>query len=127
MGRCQHGFPAPRILVIEDESLITTVVVVTLTDEGYDVRSAGDGQAALDLVQRWTPCLILLDILMPVMDGRTFLRRFWQLEHLSTISVVLMSGAGGPLLSDEHIRVADVLRKPFSLDLLLGVVSRLVA
>jgi CheY-like chemotaxis protein len=127
MDHCQHGFPAPRVLVIEDESLITTIVVVTLTDEGYDVRSAGDGQAALALVQAWTPCLILLDILMPVMDGRAFLGRLWQLEDLSTIPVVLMSGAGGPLLSEVNIRVADVIRKPFNLDMLLGVVARLAA
>jgi two-component system, OmpR family, response regulator MprA len=127
MGRCQHGYPTPRILVIEDESLITTLVVLTLTDEGYEVRSAGDGLAALDLVQAWTPCLILLDILMPVMDGRAFLRKLWQLEDLSTTPVVLMSGAGGPLLSDVTIRVADVIHKPFSLELLLGMVARLVA
>ena len=127
MGRSQHGFPTPRILVIEDGNLITPLVVETRTDQGYGEQSASDGQAALVLVHVWTPCLILLDILMPVMDGRAFLRELWQLEDLGTRPVVLMSGAGGPLLSDVSVRVADVIRKPFRLELLLATVARLAS
>lgn len=125
MGRCHHGFARPRILVIEDENLITTIVVETLTDEGYDVQAAGDGQVALALVHAWTPCLILLDILMPVMDGQAFLRELWRLEGRTKPPVVLMSGAGGPMLSDMSMQVADVIRKPFSLDHLVTLVARL--
>ncbi len=85
-----------------------------------------DGAAALVLVQAWQPCLILLDIMMPVMDGPAFLRELWQVEGLAAIPVVVMSGTGGPILADMSIRVADVLRKPFRLERLLATVARLV-
>jgi CheY-like chemotaxis protein len=125
MGRCGHGFDAPRILVIEDEGLIASITAETLADEGYEVRIAGDGASALEVLQAWAPCLILLDIMMPVMDGRAFLRELWQLEDLAATPVVLVSGAGGPLLSDVSMRVADVIRKPFRLERLLDTVARL--
>ena len=125
MRPCRHGFDAPRVLVIEDEGLIAAVAAETLVDEGYEVRTAGDGRAALDVVRTWMPCLLLLDIMMPVMDGRAFLRALWQLEDQSDTPVVLVSGAGGPLLSDVSVRVADVLRKPFGLERLVATVERL--
>jgi len=125
MSRCQHGFDAPRILVIEDERLIATIIAETLADEGYEVRTASDGSTALEILRAWVPCLILLDIMMPVMDGYAFLRELWQLEDRATTPVVLVSGAGGPMLSDVSMRVADVIRKPFSLERLLATVARL--
>jgi CheY-like chemotaxis protein len=125
MRTCRHGFAALRVLVIEDEGLIATVTAETLADDGYEVRTAGDGRSALEVLRGWSPCLVLLDIMMPVMDGRAFLREMWQTESLSDIPVVLMSGAGGPLLSDVSMRVADVIRKPFRLEALLDVVARL--
>ena len=96
MRQCRHGFAAPRVLVVEDEGLIASIAAELLADEGYDVRTAGDGGSALELVLDWMPCLILLDILMPVMDGRAFLHRLWQLEERDQTPVVLVSGAGGP-------------------------------
>jgi CheY-like chemotaxis protein len=125
MSRCRHGFDPLRILVIEDEGLIAALTVEMLTDEGYEVRSASDGCSALALLQAWTPCLILLDIMMPVMDGRAFLRELWSLEDVASIPVVLVSAAGGPMLSDVSMRVADVIRKPFRLERLLATVARL--
>ena len=89
------------------------------------MRTAGDGVSALDLVLDWMPCLILLDILMPVMDGRAFLHRLWRLEDRAGTPVVLVSGAGGPMLSEVSMRVADVIRKPYGLERLLATVERL--
>jgi len=123
--RCRHDRAAPRVLVIEDEALIATVVVETLNDEGYEARTAADGYAALALVQTWTPCLVLLDILLPALDGHAVLRELRRLEAMADVPVVLVAGAGGPLLSDERMHVADVIRKPFRLELLVDVVARL--
>ena len=125
MRQCRHGFDAPRILVVEDEGLIAAVAAEMLMDEGYAVRLAGDGRTALEELRAWTPCLVLLDILMPVMDGRAFLREVRRSEEWAALPVVLVSGAGGPLLSDVSMRVADVIRKPFSLERLLATVERL--
>lgn len=125
MRQCRHGFAAPRVLVVEDEGLIASIAAELLADEGYAVRTAGDGGSALELVLDWMPCLILLDILMPVMDGRAFLHRLWQLEERDQTPVVLVSGAGGPTLSEVSMRVADVIRKPYGLERLLATVERL--
>ena len=51
MHHYRHGHATPRVLVIEDEGLIATVVAETLTDEGYEVRATSDGRDALDLVR----------------------------------------------------------------------------
>ena len=125
MGPCRHGFGIPRVLVIEDEGLIAAVTVETLTDAGYEVQAVGDGRAALDRLGSWTPCLILLDVMMPVMDGRAFLRELQGRDDLADTPVVLVSAAGGPMLSDVSMRVADVIRKPYGLDTLLDTVARL--
>jgi CheY-like chemotaxis protein len=127
MVSCQHGLAAPRILVVEDEGLIAALVAETLADEGYEVQTTDDGRAALGLMQAWVPCLVLLDIMMSPMDGREVLRHLARAEALSGIPVVLVSGAGGPMLSDVGLRVADVIRKPFRLELLVDTVARLVS
>ena|SRR5215210_7368171 len=125
MRQCRHGFGVPRVLVVEDEGLIASVAAEAIADEGYDVRQAGDGRMALGLVLDWMPCLILLDILMPVMDGRAFLHLLWRDEDRAATPVVLVSGAGGPMLSEVSVRVADVIRKPYGLEPLLATVERL--
>ena len=125
MASCRHGWATRRVLVIEDEGLIATLAVEMLAEEGYEVQRAGDGRAALDLLRAWAPCLILLDIMMPVMDGRAFLRELRRPEAVAVPPVVVMSAAGGPLLSDLGMEVADVIRKPFRLELLLEIVDRL--
>ena len=63
-----------KILVVEDESDIRDLLVDILCDSGYDVVKAGDGGAALDLVSRERPDIILLDVMMPVMDGLQVLK-----------------------------------------------------
>jgi CheY-like chemotaxis protein len=125
MKPCRHGFAAPRILVVEDEGLIASVAAELLAEEGYDVRTSGDGRSALELVLDWMPCLILLDVMMPVMDGRAFLHSFWRLDDRVETPVVLVSGAGGPMLSEVSMRVADVIRKPYGFERLLSMVERL--
>src|SRR5215216_738802 len=96
MASCRHGWAAPRVPVIEDEGLIATLAADVLADEGYEVRRAGDGRAALALLRGWAPCLILLGIMLPVMDGRAFLRELRRLDHQVAAPVVVVSGADGP-------------------------------
>ena len=61
------------VFVLEDEVPVRTVLVDALTSVGHDVRDFGDGQQALDEIERVVPDLILLDMRMPRMDGFTFL------------------------------------------------------
>src|SRR5436309_3406591 len=75
IGRARMvGDRRERILLVDDDDSIRQVVTVFLTDEGYEVAGAGDGQAALDLLATFKPDIILLDLRMPVMDGWEFVR-----------------------------------------------------
>jgi CheY-like chemotaxis protein len=61
-----------RVLVVDDDELIRDTLATALADEGYAVRVAADGRAALDSLHEWRPDLIVLDLMMPEMDGYAF-------------------------------------------------------
>ncbi|MFA6391725.1 MAG: response regulator [Patescibacteria group bacterium] len=79
-----------KILVIDDDSAIQQVIKSSLVPEGYDVRTADNGQAGLDLVKEFQPDVIMLDIMMPVMGGFDFLKQ----NKESTIPVIVLSSLG---------------------------------
>ena len=68
-----HSAVLSRVLVVDDEVGIRRLMLDLLTDEGYEVRGAQDGLAALDVLRGWTPDVILLDMSMPRMSGEQFL------------------------------------------------------
>src|SRR3954451_15347203 len=67
---------AGRILVVEDDDASRELIAEILTDEGCDVRTAKQGNAALEILQTWQPGLILLDLRMPGMSGYEFAERY---------------------------------------------------
>lgn len=74
MAACVHAahareHPAPKILVVDDEPEVRAAVEDGLAVEGYAVRGAADGLAALSEVAAWQPDALVLDVLMPVLDG----------------------------------------------------------
>jgi CheY-like chemotaxis protein len=89
---------APQVLVVEDDAPIREALCAVLRDDGYAVAEAGDGQEALEFLRTHpTPRVILLDLMMPVMDGWTFLREQAADPALAGIPVVVITaGAGGP-------------------------------
>src|SRR5690349_7680486 len=114
---------AADILVVDDETDIVNLVVELLQDEGYEVRSAFNGEMALTAIAQQTPAMILMDMYMPQMTG------IMLLEHMRTngiadIPVVLMTAsprAAEPLL---NLDLVDYLPKPFDIDQLLECVAR---
>ncbi|HZK50001.1 MAG TPA: response regulator, partial [Actinomycetota bacterium] len=64
-----------RIVVIEDEDAIANAVAVRLRGEGYEVRVASDGRAGIELVEQATPDLVILDVMLPGIDGLEVCRR----------------------------------------------------
>ena len=84
---------AARILVVDDEADIRSLVKEILTEEGYDVDVAANGAEARALRQKQHPDLILLDIWMPDVDGITLLRE-WSAAASNGCPVVMMSGHG---------------------------------
>ncbi len=77
-----------KILIVEDEELLQDVYQLVLSQRGHDVRVANNGQEGLDALKGVTPELILLDVFMPVMDGREFLRQFKRDTYPETKVVV---------------------------------------
>jgi CheY-like chemotaxis protein len=108
------------VLIIEDEEFIRENLQLFLELEGYSVLTAGNGQEGLGYLRKMTPpCLILLDLLMPVMDGREFLEAKATEKSLSSIPVCVVSGvASRPDLPG----VAAFVPKPIDLKRLLEVI-----
>ena len=111
------------VLVIDDDESIREFVAVFLTDEGYEVLCAAHGEAGLALARQSQPGVILLDIRMPVMDGRQFAEAYRSLPGPRAPVVVLTAALDA---EDESGQIAadDYLAKPFDLDVLLAVVRR---
>jgi CheY-like chemotaxis protein len=112
------------ILVVDDEPLIRDVLVTVLRDEGYVVVTADDGLAALELVQQQAPALVLMDVMMPRMDGRMAFRAMRDHAPGNGLPIVLMSAMAEP--ADLDSEIAAFLRKPVDLEDLLALVARLL-
>lgn len=108
-----------RILVVEDESDIASVVSHLLRHAGFEVETVANGLEALQFLGRNSADLILLDLTMPEMDGVEFRRKQLENPEWKKIPTVLMSAddAESSLLVDAH------LKKPFEVTELYGVVS----
>lgn len=101
------------VLVVDDEEAKRTAVAEALRDEGYDVTEAADGQAALDIALKDHPDLILLDIMMPKMDGITMLGHLRDDEWGYNVPVLLLTGTSDPetIAKAVEYRANDYLMK----------------
>ena len=115
--------PRPKhVLVVDDEDAIRAVVSEVLADEGYDVQTARNGREAVDLVRDWRPDLIVLDLMMPIMDGRRFLEACRRQCLCRDVPIILMS-AGRRASELSGLSVQAFIAKPFDLDDLLATVQ----
>lgn len=113
------------VLVVEDESDLASLVEVNLQLAGYDVLTAPDGEVALEVIDRDQPDLVLLDVMMPGIDGWTVLRRVKEAEETRDLPVIMLTA-----LSEErdliqgHLQGAvQYVTKPFEMRGLLGAVE----
>jgi CheY-like chemotaxis protein len=117
---------ANLILIVEDDTDIREDLAEILRAEGYEVATAANGEVACDWL--WhapaLPDVILLDLMMPVMDGWHFRAEQLQDATLAGIPVVVLSGAGDVRREATALGAAGYVTKPFKLDSLLGVVHR---
>jgi DNA-binding response OmpR family regulator len=113
-----------RILVVEDDPGVADLIQVVLTGEGYTVALARDGAEGLLLARDWQPDLILLDLMLPKVDGSTIVRRLKAEPESAEIPIVLMS-AGRTIRSQTgQLQEADAaLAKPFDIEALLTQVA----
>jgi DNA-binding response OmpR family regulator len=108
-----------RVAVIDDDRMVREMLELGLSREGYEVQSASDGAAALDLVRRFDPEVIVLDIMMPKIDGITLLPK---LREISQAPILMLTAKGD---TDEKVRslsagADDYLVKPFVFEELIA-------
>ena len=117
-----------RILVVDDEPLNVELLEQELTDGGYEVDAAYDGEAALTMITDSPPDLILLDVLMPGLDGIEVCRRLKQDPATRLIPVIIMTGHGTVGVSVRAMKggAVDFLEKPFDDQELLDAVNRAI-
>ena len=118
-----------RILVCDDDPVILRLLQVNLELEGYDVLLANHGEEALQVAQTQLPDLIILDIMMPRMDGYQTVAALKANESTRQIPVVFLSAKAqaSDIERGKEQGVADYLTKPFDPSDLVDVVERLVA
>lgn len=116
-----------RILLIEDDESIREIVRDALTGEGFVVREAIHGADALEILGGFRPHLIILDLMMPVMDGWTF-RAHQRARGMAThVPLLVLSASRRAAETRAALGAAAVVIKPFDLDDLVITVRRITA
>lgn len=115
---------AARILIVEDDDGIRDLVDIVLSSAGYEVLTASDGAAALQVVGRVHPDLVLLDMRMPVMDGWEFARQY-RAGPAPHAPIVVLTAARDAAVRAAEISANAYLGKPFEVGELLTLVGRL--
>jgi two-component system, OmpR family, response regulator MprA len=113
------------VLVVDDDPGVRMVVRWALADEGYQVIEAENGHEALSTVEQAPPDAIVLDLAMPVMDGRAFIAECQRRTHLEDVPIVVMS-ADSQSICASLPGAADVLAKPFDIDALVTRIGSLM-
>ncbi|MFF8830020.1 response regulator transcription factor [Streptomyces sp. NPDC015131] len=105
-----------RVLVVDDDPEVRAAVEDGLAVEGYDTRGAGDGLAALSEVAAWQPDVIVLDVMMPVLDGLAVCRRLRALGDRTPVIVLTALDSVSERVDGLDAGADDYLVKPFALD-----------
>jgi len=114
--------PQPRILVVDDEEHITELLAMGLGFNGFDVERQASGRAALDAVSRHRPDLIVLDVMLPDLDGFEVAKRLRQAEGAGTRTpIIFLTARDATSDKVEGLRLGsdDYVTKPFSIEELI--------
>jgi len=115
-----------RILVVEDEQHIAEGISLNLELQGYEVRIAETGSAGLNVWQQWLPDLIVLDIMLPGVDGISVLKRIRLEDERLPVLILSAKSTAEDRVKGLMLGVDDYLSKPFNLDEFLLRVERLL-
>lgn len=118
-----------RVLVVEDESSISQLLRIVLETEGHEVLTADDGSRGLAMATRRSPDVILLDVMMPYMDGFAVLEALREDERTVTIPVIMLSAIQKESVEERCYRLGAqaFIRKPFDPGILLGTIEEVMA
>ena len=119
----------PRVLVVDDSDAVRDLLVVNLELEGFEVRTAADGQEGIDVAEVWQPDVITLDVVMPRLGGFETVEQLRKAATTADIPVVIVTGRAqaDDRARGERLGVDAYLTKPFEPTDLVAVVSELAA
>ncbi|HEY6908420.1 MAG TPA: ATP-binding protein [Myxococcales bacterium] len=127
-GAHEEAAPArPRVLLVDDDAEILDATGRVLRDWGYEVDAAADGVTALSLARGTRHDLVLVDLMMPVMDGWALIHKLREENLLHGVPVVVFSAHRELREKAKQLDPDATLRKPFELDELQGVMERLIS
>jgi len=115
-----------KMLLIDDEKLLRITTSMLLKHNGFEIYTAENGQIGLDLVHEHMPDVILLDVMMPVMDGWEVLRRLKEDEKTRGIEIIIFTACDLPVPTDiqEKYGTFTILKKPFQIQQLLQLLAQ---
>ncbi|MEO6987072.1 MAG: response regulator transcription factor [Aquihabitans sp.] len=116
---------ARRILVVEDEALIADAVAARLRSEGHEVQLAADGPSGVAQAQRWDPDLVILDLMLPGIDGLEVCRQIQRDRHVPVMMLTARDDETD-LVIGLAVGADDYLTKPFSMRELVARVQALL-
>ena len=119
---------AKTVLVVDDEQEVLTVIKKRLDTAGYKVLIASSGIKALEMAAKLEPSLILLDIMMPGMDGLEVLRKLKDRNNTAAIPVVMLTAKGESktIFETQDLGSADYIIKPYDNKELLDIIEKYI-
>jgi DNA-binding response OmpR family regulator len=116
------------VLVIDDEQGVLAVIKKRLEIEGYKVITAANGNSGFDLALKSKPSLILLDIMLPDMDGLEVLRKIKSKNDIASVPVIMLTAKGESktMFEAQDLGAVDYIIKPYDLKELLELVAKYV-
>ena len=116
------------VLIVDDDADIRAILAFTLEDAGFDVREASDGSEAINSLKAHTPDCLVLDVMMPGVDGFGVLRAIRQLHLAHEARIVLLTArtAERDFVRGWELGADEYLTKPFDPDELVMVLNRLI-
>lgn len=112
------------VLIVDDDSGVQETLEAILLFEGYEVAIARDGLEALEWLEQKTPALVLLDLMMPRMDGFTVVKELERRGRRSEIPIVVLTADGRAKEKAEQVGADGYVAKPFELNNLLEEIER---
>lgn len=86
--------PAKKVLIVEDEPALADALVLKFKHEGFDAEKADNGQTGLEKLATFKPNIILLDLMMPIMDGKSMLKKLREMPDFAHTPVLILTNAG---------------------------------
>ncbi len=123
-GPGQQRMPHPYVLVVDDDPAIRGLVADALRGEGYTVDLAAHGREALEAMRARRPSTVVLDLMMPVMDGFSFIEQCHKERLCVDVPIVVISAVQDAMRRIKDVPVHACIAKPFDLDDLVRLVGR---